>query len=199
MNRLIVISMLALALPAAAIAKGASEATIEGPGLASALVIRGDGHDFLALGRLSQLGGFFPAVFGQTPNPMLEAQPGIDLGPRYTVRYVLPGGTTQASIIRQDLYPYARPFPVTYTEPGQAYWDGQRTLGGWYQGTPELRQLLTEIGLPATRPSPDDGRFWLDAPSLIAVLGAAAVATLGALALIARRRRSITGREAATE
>jgi hypothetical protein len=178
MRRFLLIATLALVAPAAALAKGASEATIEGPGL-DGVVIRGDGEDGGAstLGRLAELAGFFPAVFGQTPNPMIPG--GVsDLGPRYVVRYVMPGPSGE-SILRQDLYPYAKPFPVSYTPPGQPFWDGQRTLGGWYQSTPELKRALAEVGLPARAPSAGDaGGLGAWQIGLIAVGGAIALALL---------------------
>lgn len=194
MKRFLLISILALAVPAAALAKGASEATIEGPGLEGKVVVPGNGEDGGAstLGRLAELAGFFPAVFRQTPNPMLTARPGLRLGPRYTVRYVMPGPSPTPSIIEQDVYPYAKPFPVSYTKPGQTYWDGQKTFGGWYQSTPELKQALTAIGLPATAPSGGgNAGFWSSTPQLIGTFGgiAAAVLAVAAIAVIVRRRR----------
>src|SRR6266545_6142839 len=119
MKRFLIFTLLALALPAAALAKGASEATIEGPGLNGVVVIPGDGEDggMTGLGHIAQLAGFFPSVFPSVPNPMVVARPNVQLGPRYVVRYTMPGPGT-ASIIEQDFYPYATPYPVTYTPPG---------------------------------------------------------------------------------
>jgi hypothetical protein len=192
MKRLLIIVTLALVVPAAAFTKGASEATIEGPGLDGVVVIPGNGEDGGAstLGRLAELAGFFPAVFRQTPNPMLRERPSVTLGPRYVVRYVMPGPGA-ASIIQQDLYPYAKPFPISYTKPGQVFWDGQRTFGGWYQSAPELKQTLAAVGLPAHAPSGGDQGFWSSTPQLIAVFGGVAAAALAlvAVAIIARRRR----------
>jgi hypothetical protein len=193
MKRFLLISILALAVPAAALAKGASEATIEGPGLDGTVVVPGNGEDGGAstLGRLAELAGFFPAVFRQTPNPMLTKKPGLTLGPRYSVRYVMPGPNPTPSIIRQYVYPYAKPFPVSYTPPGQMFWDGQKTFGGWYQSTPDLKQALSEVGLPSTPPRGGSGGFWSSTPQLIGTFGGAAAAVLAAaaLALIFRRRR----------
>ena len=50
-------------------------------------------------------------------------------GPRYTITYTMPGPRT--SELRQDVYPYAKPNPVTDTAPGQRYFGSQRTVGGW--------------------------------------------------------------------
>ncbi len=193
MKRFLFITLVALVVPAGAHAKGASEATLEGPGFNQAIVIPGDGEDggISTLGRVADLAGFFPAVFLRTPNPMLATAPGRELGPRYTIRYTMPG-PTRASVIQQDVYPYARPLPVTYVKPGQPFWDGQRTVGGWYQSVPDLKGALEEIGLPAQPPSTTgDGGFWSDTPKLIAILGGMAAAFLLAVALtvLIRRRR----------
>jgi hypothetical protein len=185
MKRFLLITLVALAVPTTALAKGASEATIEGPGLDEAIIVRGDGESLESpLGRLSELSGFFPAVFERTPNPMLATRPGISLGPRYSVSWVMPYGD-RSSVVHQDLYPFARPFPVSYTKPGQAFFDGMKTHGGWYQGTPELKQALAEIGLPASPPAPgdDDGlRPW---QITLLVVGAAALVV--ALVVMIRR------------
>jgi hypothetical protein len=157
MKRVLLVVVVALVAPAAALAKGASEATIDGPGLDTPIVIEGDGETpFHPLGRLAALTGFFPAVFERTPNPMLADQPGTHLGPRYAVSWVMPYGE-QSSVIRQDVYPYATPYPVSYMEPGQPFFEEMRTLGGWYQGTPELKRRLVEVGLPANAPSTGAG------------------------------------------
>ena len=84
---------LAAALTAtSALAKGASEATITGPGLGDGITLAGEGQ--LGGERLMQLAeaaGFFPALFVTTPNPMHPARPAGELGPRYTIAYQLPG------------------------------------------------------------------------------------------------------------
>ena len=150
MKRLIVVPVaaVALTLTATAAAKGPSLATIAGPGLPSPLTITGigEGDTSTDLGLLVAEGGFFPQAFGQSPSPLLRQQP-RDLGPRYTVTYTVPGGET-ASTLKQDLYPYAASAPVTYMQPGQRFWDTQRTLGGWYRGTPQLKRMLVRTGLP---------------------------------------------------
>jgi hypothetical protein len=151
MKRLIVvcISLLTLALAGSAAAKGPSQAKITGPGLGSGLLINGvgEGDTSTDLGLLVADGGFFPQVFGQSPSPMLKAQP-QQLGPRYTVTYTVPGPTD--STLEQELYPYAAAAPVSYMRPGQKFWDTQSTLGGWYRGTAQLKAMLVHAGLPAS-------------------------------------------------
>ena len=150
MKRLIVFPVAALALvfAAGAAAKGPSLATIAGPGLDSPVKISGigEGDTSTDLGLLVADGGFFPQVFGQSPSPLLRKLP-VDLGPRYAVTYTVPGPTT--STLQQELYPYASGGPVTYMAPNQRFWDTQRTLGGWYRGTSQLKSMLVRAGLPA--------------------------------------------------
>jgi hypothetical protein len=204
MKRFLIIALFALIAPAGALAKGASEATIEGPGLDGAVAIPGDGEGGggTTLGRLVELSGFFPSVFEQTPNPMLDTRPDVTLGPRYVVRYVMPGPEGQESALEQHLYPYAKPYPVSYTRPGQPFWgatsqdaaarrDGQHTFGGWYASTGELTQTLAAVGLPARPPSPGDGGFWRDTPALVGVgvgIGAAVLVLVVLLRRLTRQR-----------
>jgi hypothetical protein len=151
MKRLTVflIAALALLIPASAGAKGPSEAKITGPGLSSPLKITGvgEGNSSTDLGLLVNDGGFFPQTFGQSPSPLLKAQP-ENLGPRYLVTYTVPGPSI--ATLEQDLYPFAASAPVTYMRPGQTFWNGQQTAGGWYRGTPQLKAMLLRAGLPAS-------------------------------------------------
>lgn len=153
MKRLIVvlIALGALVVAGSAAAKGPSEAKITGPGLSSALTIKGvgEGDTSTDLGLLVNDAGFFPQTFGQSPSPLLRAQP-QSLGPRYTVTYTVPGPTT--STLEQELYPYAAGGPVSFMRPGQKFWDTQSTVGGWYRGTAQLKAMLVRAGLPASPP-----------------------------------------------
>jgi hypothetical protein len=153
MKRLSVLFIAALALlfPLGAGAKGPAAATISGPGLAAPLAIAGlgEGDTTTELGRLVMDGGFFPQTFGSSPSPLLRAQP-ADLGPRYVVTYTVPGPVD--STLEQELYPYAAGSPVTYMHPGQVFWGDQRTVGGWYRGTPQLKAMLIHAGLPGAAP-----------------------------------------------
>jgi len=189
MNRFLLIAVLALVAPAAALAKGASEATIEGPGLDGAIVVTGDGESLgSTLNHLAVLAGFYPAVFERSPNPMLETQPDVELGPRYVVRYVMRGPSGD-SVISQDLYPYAEPYPVSYTEPGQPVpFARQDTFGGWYASTAQLKQVLMGIGLPAETPDVADGTTFAPWKIVLIVVGAAVAAALAVG--IGRRRRA---------
>jgi hypothetical protein len=147
-------------IPTAALAKGASAATIDGGGPGGPgngpggpIVVRGDGEpgSGTALSTLADLSGLFPAMFGQSPDPMLDAAPTKRLGPRYTITWTIPDGGGTARKVRQDVYPYAPGGPVTYTRPGQPVFDGT-TRGGWYRAPEILRQHLISLGLPNRAP-----------------------------------------------
>ena len=102
--RAVLVSIAALALVApSALGKGASEATITGPGLDEPIVMAGEGfaggEDLM---QLAESAGFFPAVFAQTPDPMLETRPAGALGPAYTIAYAMPGPNNEAGHARPE-------------------------------------------------------------------------------------------------
>jgi len=182
----LIAAALALALPGAALAKGASSATISGPGLNGVVAIpgTGEGDDGTPLGALASYGGYFPQMFGQSPDPTTRARPQGELGPRYVVRYTVPGPGGDSFVV-QDVYPYAKPFPATYMRPGQPFWDGQKTVGGWVVADARVKDALVKAGLSASVPS-GDGIDWT---SWISGTTSAAIALgLAALALVRRRR-----------
>ena len=192
MKRILVLfAVAALALPTAAVAKGPASATIEGPGIGSGLKLSGGGENVgTPLGDLTHYGGFFPAVFGQTPDPMRDARPKGDLGPKYEAKYSLPTSDGGTVTVVQDVYPYANP-PVTYTKPGQDVFDGMKTRGGWYTAQIHaLRVRLIEAGLPATPPA--GGSSADDSAVVSTEILLAIAATMGLLlagtALFVRRR-----------
>ena len=148
------VAVVALVVPALAAAKGPSGASITGPGLDRTLTITGDGEGLgTQLGNLAMRSGFFAQMFGQTPDPTLRARPAGTLGPRYTVVYVVPGPNDVRSRVVQRVYPFARPVALTYMKPGQPFWQGDRTYGGWYRASVALRRTLVRAGVPATAPS----------------------------------------------
>lgn len=189
---LLVLAAAALLVPASAVAKGASEAEIEGPGLDAPIVIDRKGGEPEMGGEIGQLArdtGFFPAAFGQQPSPMLPGRPEGDLGERYTISWVMPDYDGQSSV-RQDLYPYAPGGPVTYMKPGQKIFPGHTTVGGWFRGQEVLKDRLVEEGLPANPPggSAGDDGFW-GSLDVVAVVLAAALAAIGGASLLLLRRR----------
>src|SRR5439155_21422978 len=111
MKRIVVLAAaaaVAAALAAAAQAKGPTQASIAGPGLKGAIVLKGDAEGDAAAGfpRFVEDAGFFPTVFARSPDPTLRTRPKGVLGPRYVVTYLVPGPNDTSSRIRQELYPY---------------------------------------------------------------------------------------------
>src|SRR5215210_6834403 len=128
MRRFLFVLFAAALLAPAALAKGPSQATITGPG--KTISYKGSGEESGSpLGNLTLYAGFFPAAFGQSPNPMLTSRPTGKLGAKFTIRYLVPGPNNDSFRITQDLYPYAKGGAVTYMKPGQAIFD-MRTHGG---------------------------------------------------------------------
>jgi hypothetical protein len=143
---LLLLAVAALVLPAAAFAKGPDEATITGPGIAKAITITGPEEAGSPMMSFAEAAGFFPAAFGQEPNPMLPDRPKGDLGPKYRIDYNVPGGVGASFSISQDLYPYAQPYAVTYMNEGQEIFD-MTTRGGWWTDV-SLKDQLVALGLP---------------------------------------------------
>jgi hypothetical protein len=177
---------LGLLLPAAAAAKGPSEASISGGGLAKAIKISGNGEtDQTPLGRLTMEAGFFPAAFGQSPDPMLPKRPAGNLGPKLVIRYVVPGGEGQTFHITQALYLYAKGGAVTYMRPRQPIF-GMATIGGWYRAY-GLKRTLVAQGVPARAPSsPSSG----SSIALLAGIGIPGALVLAGTAVFFRRRKT---------
>jgi hypothetical protein len=179
----------ALALPAIALAKGPSEARIDGPGLGKAITITGTEEPGSPLMTFAEEAGFFPAAFSQEPNPMLPGRPKGNLGPKYTIDYTVPGPEGESFAINQDLYPYAKPYAVTYMPSGQELFripDG--TQGGWYE-SPNLKRTLVAAGVPATPVSATSkSSSFFSTGRLGAVAGGAALLIAIGSVILARRR-----------
>jgi hypothetical protein len=139
--------------------------------------------------RIAEAAGFFAATFGQSPDPMLDTRPTGSLGPRYRITYLMPGPNNELDEIRQDLYPYAEPTPVSYTPPKQPFFGTEQTRGGWYvASTSFLKDALVQAGLPENAPTGGNGSTfpWMVVGSLAAIGG---VLLLGAVAVVVIRRR----------
>ena len=145
MKRLALIVIVALALPATALAKGPSRAAIAGPGLTTIRVSGAEGSA-TPFWRLVEAAGWFEAVWGPSH---LQAPPQGELGPRYTIIWTVPS----SSRLHQDVYPYAKPYPVTYLPRGQKIW-GTPVKGGWFVGGVKLKKALARVGVPAEAPQP---------------------------------------------
>ena len=151
---LVAAAIVALALPALAGAKGPVGASITGPGLDRPLTVTGDGEGpGTALGTLATASGFFPQMFGQSPDPTLRSRPGRTLGSRYKVLYTVPGPNGVDSRVVQLVYPYAKPVALSYMRPGQVFWVTERTHGGWFRASSSLKRMLLRAGLPARQSS----------------------------------------------
>jgi hypothetical protein len=139
----------ALALPAAAAAKGPESASVSGPGIERSLAVTGDGElgAGTPLGTLVSTGGFFAQMYGQTPDPTLKHRPAGTLGPRYRITYVVPGPNGIRSEVVQLAYPFAKPGPLTFMRPGQSYWGSRAAHGGWFRGSAALTRMLIAAGL----------------------------------------------------
>lgn len=193
MKRLIILTFAAVVVGAiatgAALGKGASEASIVGPGLDGQITLAGEGQPGgEVLMQIAEATGFFPAVFAQVPDPMLDERPEGTLGPEYTVTYVMPGPNDALDEIVQKLYPYASPSPVSYVKPGQPFWTTEKTRGGWYVAFSDAKDRLVAAGLPPNAPTtqpPSDSPWTIVGPVVVLVL----VAALGGLAAFLIRRR----------
>src|SRR5262245_18745919 len=146
-------------VPSLTLAKGPSEASIMGPGLAGPVQLPAAGEPSDSFWSIVDAVGFFPAVFGQSPDPMLSERPGGSLGPKYVMTYTVPGPNGEDDVLHQDVYPYAEPRPVVFTQHGQAFFVYQTTRGGWFVAKPSLKSALVAAGLPSSPPvSAPDGR-----------------------------------------
>jgi hypothetical protein len=175
----------ALVATSPAAAKGPSTASLTGPGLDHALPVKGEGEAGTGtpLGSLVQLGGFFPQVFLEAPDPTTRTRPAGNLGPRYRIEYRVPGPNGNGNKLVQDVYPYAKT-PVTYMSPNQRFWRVDHTHGGWFVAGPGLKAALIAAGLPESPPAAASGGSF---PWTWMVAGVLAVLVL--LAVVLRRSR----------
>ena len=171
LRRFIVLTLLAAgtavavtaALATPALAKGATQASITGPGLARPVTVSAQGEALPGQGdtlsSLAEQTGLFTVLFGPDggtpaePSPLRTPPAAASLGPKYTVTYTVPGITPapgQASDqFRQYVYPRAAGGPVIYTLPGQRGFGQPLQATGWLRGTPQLTATLTRLGVPA--------------------------------------------------
>ena len=140
----------------AAFAKGPDQAVVSGPGIDHPITVRAPGTPTIGpdLSALIESSGIMNQLWCGTCGHLTPKAPTKNLGPMYLVRYRVPsliGGPTRW--VKQRVYPFAEPRPVTFVRPGQPFWH-QRTAGGWYEGRPGLRDTLVRVGVPRTLPTP---------------------------------------------
>jgi hypothetical protein len=187
----LVLAIAALVLPASALGKGPSEAVVSGPGSGDGggggITFTGCCAPDTATMQLAEQAGFFPAVFAEQPDPMLRTRPQGKLGPKHKITYTVPGPNNESWKIEQDVYPYAKPAPVTYMEPGQTVFRiPGGTRGGWFQADSRLKTTLVAAGLP--RSAAADFSDAEPFPTNLLALVAAGLVVVSATVLILRRR-----------
>jgi hypothetical protein len=199
MKKLALIVLVALVLPATAAAKGPSKAAIAGAGVATIRISGAEGSS-TPFWRFVEAAGWFEAAWG--PSRLPQTPPQGELGPRYTITWTVPS----SSKLYQDVYPYAKPYPVTYMPRGQKIW-GTPVKGGWFVGGAKLKKALSRVGIPAQAPQPPlaaashtplpaqhasgSGLSALDLGAIAAGVGLVALALVVAIRAIRRPRRTI--------
>ena len=106
----------------------------------------------MKLSRVTDGAGFFAAVYRPEPDPMLRTRPQVQLGPRYRIAWALPTSAGKSTLY-QDVYPYAKPYAVTYMRPGQTFYGGMTTQGGWFVGGVELKPAWVRGAETLIRPA----------------------------------------------
>lgn len=204
MRRLLVVAGIALvvgSIMSSAWGKGGPvKATLKGPGLDEPVTFGGGERSGRKIMMLAERSGLFPALYVQYPSPMEYQRPTKELGPRYTLNYVIPAPAPGSATVNQYVYPYAQGRPVTYTPAGQPVGgdDGDngrslQTEGGWYQATSLLKSTLVSAGLPSEPPTSSSEIPAETSRSLAVWLAAGSVLVLGAglIVVVAIRRRGL--------
>jgi hypothetical protein len=204
---------LVIGMAAPALAKGATQAVISGPGLSKPIVVSDGGEpgQQTGLANLSSQSGLFWAIFGSAemenaPVPLAKPPLPASLGPRYVLTYTVPSfsmdGAEHDALLRQDLYPYALSGALTYTPPGQRAGDNGLQSSGWLRAGAGISSTLASIGLPPrsnavvarqlpvpptpAKPAAPLAGWWLLLVASVVVAGALA----GGLVWLRRRRVS---------
>ena len=154
---MLVLAFVAVLVPTAAQAKGASAANISGGGPGGLpggpIGLKGDGEpgSGTALANLAEAAGVFSLLFEDGPGGAIANPPPGARGPRYTITWTFPNGAGGADKVRQSVWPYAAGGPLTFMAAGQPVLD-TTTTGGWYRAGDDLRQTLITLGLPRRQP-----------------------------------------------
>ena len=194
---IVAIAVYMLIAPGAALAKGASAATIDGPGAGPSGKIdiggdpgAGEPGSGAMLDQLAAHAGIYAVGFGEPDARLVNERPEGKLGPKHTITWTVPQPDGSNGTVLQDLYPYADGGAVTHTSAGQRFFDSFETRQGWYVGGEGLSRVLADAGLSAE--SPATGMSPL-IPVVAALLGAAALVALGVVV----RRMTVARQSAA--
>jgi hypothetical protein len=150
----VAVLLLAIASPAAAKLMIA-EAHIRGPGLGGGgLRISAPATNGMWESGIDVAGGLDDTRADSIAELRLAV---AELGPKYVVTYRFDdGGNAAPEIVRQELYPYAKGGPVTYTPPEQHLAEGRpwggAIIAGWHQSSGRFFDHLVDQGLPETSP-----------------------------------------------
>ena len=187
---LLAAAAVALVAAGTAQAKGPSKAEVSGPGLKNTIVLRGDeSGPSTPLGSFADGIGFYQAAYDQQPSQMLARRPQKKLGPKYRVTYTVPGPGGM-SVLRQDVYPYAKPNPVAYMRPGQTFFGDMKSHGGWFVASPDVKSTLVTAGLPRHAPSSSSAGFGVSSAwGVAAFAGALALLAVAGAVRVRRSRR----------
>jgi hypothetical protein len=154
---MLVLALLLAVVPTAALAKGATGATISGGGPGGLpggpINLNGDGEPGSGtnLANLAQAAGVWALLFEDGPGELTSAPATANRGPRYTITWIFPNGAGTEDKVRQSVWPYAAGGPFTFMASGQPVLDAT-TKGGWFQAADNLRQSLIALGLPSREP-----------------------------------------------
>ncbi len=129
----------------AAHAKGPAGGLIEGAGVDGVINVAQPGElgQGTPMSRLVEVVGFFDLTFGESKKVLTE-QPTKFLG---KCLITITWDMTERSSITQHIYLDAVGGPVTHVAPGQTFWDGWETVGGWMVVTGDLATPLIELGV----------------------------------------------------
>jgi hypothetical protein len=141
--------LLMLQTPAAA--KGPNYATIVGPGIGT-LKLTWEGHE-QSFNDLVETTRFWD---GAGVAAWHVDRPAGDLGPRFALTYHVPDhhrpSSGKATLIRQELYPYASGGPVVYMPEGQTMY-GVDMPYGWLATDQRLTEVVDRLGGTSREPS----------------------------------------------
>lgn len=141
----------------AAHAKGPAGGFLEGAGVDGVINVAQPGElgQGTPMSRLVEVIGFFDLTFGESKLVLVD-QPTENLGDSViTITWDM----LERSSITQHIYLDAGGGPITHIAPGQSFWDGWETVGGWMIVTGDLATPLIELGvdesvIPGKTPEP---------------------------------------------